>query len=211
MHTNDDRIPKLWVIFESFWWFLKDFLWALMARRGGPKRIGHDKRPRKWRDTCSLAFFTFRKIIILIRCSHPASNKNLELFFENFRKIWNFFTRWLLILVGYPRSSPSIQKTPEMKRSRGVHICRYFYFFSTPKSRKVTAVQSWTKTGTFFFKEILKPMDLPDRDSPDQTILHIRTSPHHSGLIKRICRKNKQAAIHKTDCTIADGSTIQVS
>ena len=35
-----------------------------------------------------------------------------------------------------PLSSPSSKKTPEMNRSRGVDVVKYFYFFITPNSRE---------------------------------------------------------------------------
>ena len=37
-----------------------------------------------------------------------------------------------------------------MNRSRGVHVSRYFVFLSTPKTKKVTAIQSCTKLRRFF-------------------------------------------------------------
>ena len=40
----------IWKIFEDYWRFPADFLWSPMTLRVYPKRIGYNKRPRKWRD-----------------------------------------------------------------------------------------------------------------------------------------------------------------
>ena len=45
--------------------------------------------------------------------------------------------------------------TPEINRSRAVHIPRYSQKKLTPKTQKVTVIQSWPKFRLYFFKKMI--------------------------------------------------------
>ena len=56
--------------------------------------------------------------------------------------------------IGYPNIKKVRQKTPEINRSRAVHIPRYSQKKLTPKTQKVTVIQSWQKLRLFFKEKI---------------------------------------------------------
>ena len=81
-----------------------------------------------------------------------SSRKNIE---DIFQKITYFF--YLISHIDTPIDMITfIQKSPEMKISRGVHKSRYQVFYSTPKTRKVIVILKTSKSGYFlksgFFK-----------------------------------------------------------
>ena len=126
-------------------------LWWLWQSRAPPNDFGDFLNScEQW---CEKVGYFRQKLLYPPVNSISAKRSGNEQQRNNFGRFFisrNIFTWWLLIVVGVPWSEKLTQKTPEMHRSRGVHIRRYFNFYATPNSRGDIAIWKYTKKFRFF-------------------------------------------------------------
>ena len=111
------------------------------------------------RSVDSRGFFRFSMMVLQgtplrpVRCEiklrHGTFDYDMVLF-------QNFISH-LADLGRVPYHHGKTEKTSGINRSRAVHIPRYSQKNLTPKTQKVTAVQSWTKVRDCFFKKKENP------------------------------------------------------